>query len=301
MSLARATVVYDLTVRVAELLFAADAWSRLESTFRFFDLVFLRRRNGGLVTRTGGDQTDERAISRIPDEVWEEIRYQLVQQEIEISQDNLLTFGLYPVFPCLDPRCAIRQPKGDRCTWSEIKHESLACPGCEGNLGGWACEHLRVWDGLRGTQITTLVKAFGLALGCSRPLLILPEPHTYDTALALLAAPAGFENDTSDAPIVTAECGGDDVADESTIVDISFDGLPLDIDSRFKRFVELFNLEVVDSSVETIVPRSRRGGAKVAHEPKRGADSSPPHGLRDRVTSEIKAKWRLCVDSEYRH
>ena len=95
---AEATLVYGLTVRAVDLLFAAHAWTRLEPTFRFFDLVFLRRPNGGLVTRDRGGGGGERGISRVPNEVWEEIRYYLVQEEIEISQDTLLGF-----VPCARP------------------------------------------------------------------------------------------------------------------------------------------------------------------------------------------------------
>ncbi|GAA5838246.1 hypothetical protein JCM3766R1_001876 [Sporobolomyces carnicolor] len=88
MSSAEATLVYGLTVRAIHLFFAAEAWTRLEPTFRFFDLVSLRRRNGGLATRD--EAGSGRAVSRIPNEVWDEIRYLLVQEEIEILQDDLL-------------------------------------------------------------------------------------------------------------------------------------------------------------------------------------------------------------------
>ncbi|GAA5851008.1 hypothetical protein JCM3766R1_007100 [Sporobolomyces carnicolor] len=284
---AEATVVYGLTVRAVDLIFAAEAWTRLESTFRFFDLVFLRRRKGGLVTgdRGGGG---ERAISRVPNEVWEEIRYQLVQDEIEPSQADLLA-----TVSCGRSNCDLWLE--ERCTWDLLVTDG--CFVCWENLADWVSENLNVWFLSHVGQVTTVVNAFGLASPFSQPLKLRPSEFRFNDGVALLAAPASFKEANSDAPIVTAESGGDEVADESTIVDISFDGLPLDIDSRFKRFVELFNLEVVDSSVETISPCSRREGLKVARRAKRSASSSPPHGLRECATFEVKPKWRLCVQS----
>ncbi|GAA5847076.1 hypothetical protein JCM3766R1_000605 [Sporobolomyces carnicolor] len=262
---AEATLVYGLTVRAVDLLFAARAWTRLEPTFRFFDLVFLRRRNGSLITRSersGG----VRAISRIPDEVWEEIRYQLVQEEIAISQNTAARKKL--------------------------------CTELPENLYSWSYLELGMWMPERVTHIAGFVKAFGLALPMSQPLKIEPNRDDQTTALALLAAPSNFRQSLKDTAVIRAECGEERTTNECTIVDISLDGLPLDIDSRFRRFIELFNLEVVGSAVDAMSPVSNQGGAKRARETTRGSDRSTPHGLKDRVTTEIKPRWRLCVLGE---
>ncbi|GAA5914606.1 uncharacterized protein JCM6883_004437 [Sporobolomyces salmoneus] len=87
MCTANATLVYGLTVRSASLVFAADAWTRLQHSFRFFDLVFLRRRKGGLVSSM--DMGDG-PVTMVPNEVWEEIQRWLVKEEIADSEDSLL-------------------------------------------------------------------------------------------------------------------------------------------------------------------------------------------------------------------
>lgn len=144
MCTARATLAYGLTVRAAGLMFAAEAWTRLEPTFRFFNLVFLRRRNGGLVT--GDDLKRERAVSRVPNEVWEEIRFHLAREETEISQDTLLGF-----VPCDNPECDARPPVSRRYTWAEIRSDFMAgnCSVCDENLETWVDENIAYWDPAR--------------------------------------------------------------------------------------------------------------------------------------------------------
>ncbi|GAA5851005.1 hypothetical protein JCM3766R1_007099 [Sporobolomyces carnicolor] len=230
---AEATLVYGLTVRAVDLLFAAHAWTRLEPTFRFFDLVFLRRRNGGLVTRDQGGG-GERAMSRVPNEVWEEIRFHLAREETEISQDTVLGFLL-----CDNPKCESRPPAHRRYKYSDLWERcgDGSCDDCLQSLDEWIQNNVAYWDA---------------------------SHHA---------------------------------TDESTIVDISFRGLPLDINHRFKRFIELFDLEVVDSSADSIFLRSDHQEAKKATKAKPGSDSDVPQGLRDRETTRIKPKWRLCVTS----
>ena len=142
---AEATLVYGLTVRAVDLLFAAHAWTRLEPTFRFFDLVFLRRPNGGLVTRDRGGGGGERGISRVPNEVWEEIRYYLVQEEIEISQDTLLGF-----VPCDTPLCEARPPPHQRYKYSDLRNRCYggSCGDCTDSLNEWGLENFARWDAL---------------------------------------------------------------------------------------------------------------------------------------------------------
>ena len=130
-----------------------------------------------------------------------------------------------------------------------------------------------------------------------QPLAIEPDYSDAETSLALLAAPTRFGTSTSKTIYARAECSGVEQADESTIVDVSFRGLPLDINHRFKRFIELFDLTIVDSSADSIFPRSNHEEAKKAKKAKPGSDSDVPQGLRDLVTTQIEPKWRLCVTS----
>lgn len=128
-----------------------------------------------------------------------------------------------------------------------------------------------------------------------RPLAVSPSYDEAEANLALLAAPSRFGTSDSKTTNVRVECGDDGRPDECTIVDVSFGGLPLDINHRFKRLIELFNLEVVDSSADTIFLRSNRQEAEKALP---SANASLPQGLWDFETTEIKPQWRLCIQAE---
>ncbi|GAA5902372.1 uncharacterized protein JCM6883_001384 [Sporobolomyces salmoneus] len=80
------TLGYGLTVRATDLITAAQAWPALEPTFEFFDLLFLRRRNGTLASQ--GEL--EGLIEKVPREVWENIRGGVVMCEMEDAEHRLL-------------------------------------------------------------------------------------------------------------------------------------------------------------------------------------------------------------------
>ncbi|GAA5838245.1 hypothetical protein JCM3766R1_001875 [Sporobolomyces carnicolor] len=161
--------------------------------------------------------------------------------------------------------------------------------------------------------MTTLTAAFGLALPLPRPLAITTSgsKHLDITAsesdpkshLALLALPSRCSVSSSEAPIVRVGCGFDG-EDASAIVDVSFSGLPVNANHRFKNYIKLFNLEVVDSSTDKISLRSNHREAKKAvraNEAKKArpwANSGELHGVRDRITTRIEPKWRLCLSSK---
>lgn len=110
---AEGTLVYGLTVRSADLVFAADAWTRLQHSFLFFDLVFLRRRNGGLTTKRG---VTDGPVTKLPNEVWEEIRSWVIKEEIADSEDNLLGALL-----CDVPTCQVRPPPPELMSWERVQ------------------------------------------------------------------------------------------------------------------------------------------------------------------------------------
>ena len=83
------------------------------------------------------------------------------------------------------------------------------------------------------------------------------------TNLALLALPSRSSASSREAPIVRVGCGFDG-EDASAIVDVSFSGLPVNANHRFKHFIKLLNLEVVDSSTDKISLRSNHREAKKA-------------------------------------
>ncbi|GAA5987449.1 hypothetical protein JCM5350_002768 [Sporobolomyces pararoseus] len=283
MCLAKATLAYGLTVRSSSLVFASDAWTRLKHSFRFFQLVFLRRRSGGLVSTTRGGGGP---VTKVPNEVWEEIRYWLVQEEVKQSEENLLD----PLF-CEDPRCLARPPPNVRTHWSLLERFE-SCNDCVDALCDWLRDNIMEWEEDRIEEITHLVETFGLSLPSHSPALVDEnEADSMTSALAFVTAPSGFQKNRYKKTVVQA-CSGVGMADDGfTIVDVSLDNLPPDIDLRFKRLIQLFNLVVVDSAADELSPRA---SGTVDRPPGRRL-RSPPSGVADRVTEEIRPRWKLFV------
>lgn len=118
-------MVYGLSIRSASLVFASDAWTRLANTFPFFDLILLRRRSNTL-SYTGGND----AVTRVPEEVWEEIKFWLVQEEVAVSEDKILS----PL----------------RLDWSEDDDDD----DWEYNNEGWPVRKRMTWESFRGSEIS---------------------------------------------------------------------------------------------------------------------------------------------------
>jgi hypothetical protein len=107
------------------------------------------------------------------------------------------------------------------------------------------------------------------------------------SALALIGAPSTFSKGDSADTLASAECGHDNGPDEHAIVDVSFDGLPTDIDHRFERLIDLFDLEVVSSAINKISPRIRK-----LDETKK---SGSTNGVKDKTTKKIKPGWKMYL------
>jgi hypothetical protein len=137
MCLAKATLVYGLTIRSASLVSAADAWERLSSTLSFFDLVFLRRRKGGLVSKGGGGYS---AVTKVPNEVWEEMRHWLVQEEVADSEGKLLED-----LRCDDPNCDTCVPLGVCTRWEDFLSRKKDCTVIEGYFDELGAEFISGW------------------------------------------------------------------------------------------------------------------------------------------------------------
>ncbi|GAA5914572.1 uncharacterized protein JCM6883_004421 [Sporobolomyces salmoneus] len=277
---AEATVVYGLTVRSASLVFAADAWIRLQHSFQFFDLVFLRRRNGGLVSSTGiGDGP----VTRVPNEVWEEIRHWLVKEELAEAQDNLLG----PLF-CDDPTCGVRPPPWKSVTWSSyLEIEFEECHRCEDSSQQFFSNVLQRWEDPHCSRLKGLLSSFGLALPLTQGINVAVDWENED-ALALISAPMDFRDGQTEDPYAIAESGGNLYPDEHTSIEISFKQLPSDIDRRFERFISLFDLEVVESSINKLSPKSSK-----STKDENGTSEAQRSGVRDKVTKRIRPSWRL--------
>jgi hypothetical protein len=83
---------------------------------------------------------------------------------------------------------------------------------------------------------------------------------------------------------------------QHTIVDVSLE-LPPNPDSRFIRFIRLFNLEVVSSSISTLSPSFRAGTDKkeknLLQEKEEIAPLKGLMGLNKTIVQEIKPGWKL--------
>ncbi|GAA5879353.1 hypothetical protein JCM16303_003173 [Sporobolomyces ruberrimus] len=286
MCIPRATIAYGLTIRSASLVFAVDAWSRLEKTFPFFDLILLRRRSRNL---EAFGSVNQGAVMRVPQEIWEDIRFWLVRQEVADSEDAILRHIV-----CDTPRFwAARPPSVERMSWSE-RHVNLDCYLCFEAYCEWLRDHLANWDKTFVAASELFLLHFGLALGCQTPI---PTLHMFEeeNTLALVTVRNRLERGESNSPaIVTAKCGGDSEPDEHTIVDVSFE-LPSNVDQRFKHLVRLFNLEVVDSSIDTI--SSVPGEVATAEEWDK-ATSVKSSGVANKVTNDIRPRWLLWTTSQ---
>ncbi|GAA5959374.1 hypothetical protein JCM3765_006583 [Sporobolomyces pararoseus] len=72
------TFAYGITVQVPELITASRAWPALEPVFNFFDLLFLRRKQGTLRIHQQEKDLKRSILEKVPVEVWEETRQWVV-------------------------------------------------------------------------------------------------------------------------------------------------------------------------------------------------------------------------------
>ena len=131
---AKATLAYGLTIRATSLYFVVKAWPQIEPVLPFFALIFLRRRRGTL------SALNENAVAtRAPDEVWEEIRHQLVHEEIAAAENNLLS-----ELACHSSRC-LTKPHKEQRRWYRLM-EKKACQTCLADVKEWSCMVLDHWS-----------------------------------------------------------------------------------------------------------------------------------------------------------
>ncbi|GAA5987448.1 hypothetical protein JCM5350_002767 [Sporobolomyces pararoseus] len=275
-----ATLVYGLTVRSSALFFAADAWKRLKVQFPFFNLIFLRRREGRLIT-TGAMGAGP--VTQVPNEVWKEVRYWLVQEEIADSEEK----HLRPLL-CTAPSCYAAVKAKPRISWKDFRQLD-ECAEIDAKAFDWMEENVSIWKDSKLPVLKTLTGSFGLALPLNDPVLIDPESWNDPDTLALIAAPSKLEHGGFRSPFVTSYCGYDAAPSEQTLVQVSFE-LPPDINSRFSHFIRLFNLQVIDSNINKI---SSKGGGGT--KPPISSTNGKSSGVKNEVTKRIVPSWSLYV------
>jgi hypothetical protein len=143
--------------------------------------------------------------------------------------------------------------------------------------------------------IHTLLAAFGLA----HPLAqIIPNPLRNWTSigcLALIALPLRIPTQKSSGTTLTAETGWNEFPDQHTLVDVCLD-LPPNADLRFIRFVNAFNLPVVNTSLGTLGPANPQELAQIRiNQPEKSHWKVVDDvvGIKFEDTKEIKPKWKL--------
>ena len=120
------TFAYGLTVRATDLVSAAVAWPRLEPSFRFFDLVYLRRKKGSLA--------GSRSSLGIPVEVWERVKRYLVTTELEDAVDSIVRGALKPD-ECQKRDCLESDKR--RYSWGRFFAMEGECDSCDSRRYDW--------------------------------------------------------------------------------------------------------------------------------------------------------------------
>ncbi|GAA5883052.1 hypothetical protein JCM16303_006811 [Sporobolomyces ruberrimus] len=289
-----ATVAYGLTVRSLDLVFAADMWSRLRAPFSFLDFVILRRRAG---TLTACGPVDKDTITRLPEEVWEEIRSSLIKEERATTEEVLFSGSL-------GTGDVESEPTNWRVLAAQVGWQKLsqALGGCDCHLEEdhepWSCDNIsRRWDDTRTLAIEKFLSYFGLELGGSHPMPT-EDFETVENFFALITAPSRFAQGNSESTAIGIKSvfsrPPSRLPAQRTIVGISSE-LPPDVDDRFFRIIRLFNLEVVETPVNRIVFRPEdRATANL------DSDAAPSRssGIKDGVADEIKPGWLIWTVHE---
>ncbi|GAA5868303.1 hypothetical protein JCM8547_002313 [Rhodosporidiobolus lusitaniae] len=199
-----AFLVYGIPVRTSSLIFAAEAWPRLEKTLPFFDLVSLRLSRGALkVEREEGVA----AVSRVSVEVWETVEDELVKIKLEEAEAKF----------CSD---VLGLP--NEWGWDWLVDE------CESDRPYWDSFNglyevfisMTFWKGEHGRRLERLLRHFGLSLPPSGLLYLVENPADYVSpcAATFLATPRPSLPDFQTSSI-EADCGGDWAPDGHALAD----------------------------------------------------------------------------------
>ncbi|GAA5914626.1 uncharacterized protein JCM6883_004442, partial [Sporobolomyces salmoneus] len=238
-----ATLGYGLTVRATDVLTAAQAWPHLEPTFRFFDLLFLRKRNETLASR-GNLQG---LIEKVPIEVWEEIRKGVVRRELIDAEDRFLGQFSYPCEGLAGCRCSIME----ETSWDYLRRHGFPDYLWRSNQFLDKIEDLKHGDDAGVSEaIRKVVTAFGVSHPLNRFVTLHPQKYWNLDDVALITIPAQARRDDTAHPGISAEAGFEQ-QDEHTLVNVSLD-LPSGANLRFIRFIRTFDLQVVEVSKSTL-------------------------------------------------
>ncbi|GAA5914622.1 uncharacterized protein JCM6883_004441 [Sporobolomyces salmoneus] len=274
------TLGYGLTVRATDLLTAAQAWPRIEPTFRFLDLILRRKAKGTLASR--GKM--EGLVELVPVEVWEAIREWAVMLEMEEQEDRFLDHHARPCDDLED--FDSRLP--DKISWDYLRREGVPDYFDDSEFYD-TIEAIELGMDHVYQPLHRLVAAFGLSHPLKRVITFDSEDdyRVFDS-VALVTIPSEIKRSDSTYTTFSAQTGNGDEPDEHNLVDVSLD-LPSNADLRFLRFVRTFRLKVVETNsgtLQCVAPKPQRNFDREGKMPGMRFD-------RTRVVEEIKPRWRL--------
>lgn len=140
-------VFYGVPVRAWTLIDAATAWPRLKPVLPFFGLVELRLKHGSLRTDT------PLAIERIPLEVWEIVKEELVR--VEIASTSLAATSFERACSFDGECCEFRDNlKGSQKPDWKALHSSEMCDMCIEALCGFAENFRPRWSSVQGRSVS---------------------------------------------------------------------------------------------------------------------------------------------------
>lgn len=145
--------------------------------------------------------------------------------------------------------------------------------------------------------IHTFVADFGLAHPLSQTITDPARRWNALADIALVALPLQLPAGKRGRTTITANAGYVELPDEHTLVDVNLN-LPPDADLRFIRFVQLFSLPVVESSISTLEPADPHEVAKArlrSNQTRKSRENllDDVVGVRNERTKEIVPRWKL--------
>ncbi|GAA5973282.1 hypothetical protein JCM11641_003050 [Rhodosporidiobolus odoratus] len=275
---ARTNVLYGIAVRTSTLLFAIDAWPKLQGPLRFFGLLALRSRR-----RTFS--AIGQAIERIPLEVWDMIKLQVAGSEVNDAEEELVgDLGqTLAGFPCPGGCCRGSKP----LVWESLCDRPDGCEEC------WEifCDYLpNLWHETNAKKLAKLLEPFGLVLGAPE-VLKTNDKFLFDLTCATflsLSIPSLFGAPSSP---LEALWGGDEIPDGIAVAELPT-ALPSDTNARFSALVKLMRLEVLSVSQHASPPvYEERKYRKILQE----------HAIRTFKPvklSELRPQWKVVTTCE---
>ncbi|GAA5998069.1 uncharacterized protein JCM10292_002301 [Rhodotorula paludigena] len=264
-------VFYGLPVRAWTLVDAATAWPRLKPVLPFFSLVELRLKNGSLRTDTPS------AIERIPLEVWEIVKEELVRVEIASTSLAATAFEHACTF---DGDCLFRQNLkcSQKQDWEALSPANM-CESCDEGLDNFVL----LADGSEWSSLVhSMVTAFGLAIASL--LWVRPSDADYvDPASAFYLC-------VSPSAALEADCGGQSGPDELSIATPTSD-VPRNAKTRFLRLIRLLQLDPVSVTGLTPNPPAEPTPRRMLRNP----DRRKIEGI---TLAEVEPRWVVLTQCE---